>query len=266
MSNQYIQFDGDYYEAFWGLNTGLQAASEIANIFLSRFDSHLLARAGPALIFYRRYIDDGLIAVDGDRMSEDQVNDIVNGWHPCVTADPLVLSDTVDYLDLKLTVKHRGPSTYIDYSTFRKAMNSYNYVPRDAAHAVAVFSSIVKGEACRLLRTNRSEKSFLEQVAFFKRKLVARGFGNALIDRALNNMTFPRKRDILKKNKTKKKKPLVFTYLFSKTLAKARIDASLRKHASLIHKYIPDCKITSAGKYAPNLFRLMYSSTWHSGG
>ena len=94
-------------------------------------------------------------------------------------------------------------------------------------------------------------------------------FGNALIDKALSNLTFSRKHDISKRSKAKKKNKLCFTYTCSKAVAKARIDASLaslQKHASLIHKDIHDCKITSAGKCAPNLFRLMYSYTWHSGG
>ena len=59
LSTQLTQYGGSFFEVTWGLSTGLQCASELANLYLDVLDSHVWQSTGGALKCLFRYIDDG---------------------------------------------------------------------------------------------------------------------------------------------------------------------------------------------------------------
>ena len=75
LSSQFVHFEGSVYEAWQGLNTGLHAASELANVFLSVFDLHVTSKLGEACKYYVRYIDDGLFCLNMSSMQDSFVTE-----------------------------------------------------------------------------------------------------------------------------------------------------------------------------------------------
>ena len=65
---------------------------------------------------------------------------------------------------------------HVSYSTFRKPLNSYCYIPADSNHACSVRRGIICTELIRLLRTNLGWDAFYHQVCVFINELKLRGF------------------------------------------------------------------------------------------
>ena len=59
LSTKLTQYGGSFFEGTWGLSTGLQCASELANLYLDVLDSHVWQSSGGALKCLFRYINDG---------------------------------------------------------------------------------------------------------------------------------------------------------------------------------------------------------------
>ena len=68
----------------------------------------------------------------------------------------------------------------------------------------------VKGEGLRLLRTNSSEETFVEEIRIFKLRLRARGYPNILIDKTLSEVKFSDRKKALKDNTRVQKEILPF--------------------------------------------------------
>ena len=59
LSTQLTQYGSSFFEVSWGLSTGLQCASELANLYLDVLDSHEWQGSEGALKCPFWYIDDG---------------------------------------------------------------------------------------------------------------------------------------------------------------------------------------------------------------
>ena len=68
----------------------------------------------------------------------------------------------------------------------------------------------VKGEGLRLLRTNSSEETFVENIRLFKLRLRARGYPHNLIDKTLSEVKFSERKKALKDNTRVQKQILPF--------------------------------------------------------
>ena len=69
LSTQLRQYGGSFFEVTWSLSTGLQCASELANLYLDVLDSHVWQGSEGALKCLFRYIDDGFGVLDSRKMS-----------------------------------------------------------------------------------------------------------------------------------------------------------------------------------------------------
>ena len=61
LSTQLTQYGGSFLEVTWGLSTGLQCASELANLYLDVLDSRVWQGSEGALKCLFPYIDDGFL-------------------------------------------------------------------------------------------------------------------------------------------------------------------------------------------------------------
>ena len=68
----------------------------------------------------------------------------------------------------------------------------------------------VKGEGLRLLRTNSSEETFVENIRLFKLRLRARGYPHNLIDKTLSEVKFSERKKALNDNTRVQKQILPF--------------------------------------------------------
>ena len=105
LSNQIVHYDGIQYEAWQGLNTGLHAASELANVFLSVFDLHVVSMLDKVCKFYARFIDDGCLCIDMSTTDDISIFSILKSWNRHIQTDPVTSSCTQHFLDVQLTLK-----------------------------------------------------------------------------------------------------------------------------------------------------------------
>ena len=134
LSNQVVHYDGVAYEAWQGLNTGLHAASELANVFLSVYDLHVTSMLAAACKFYARFIDDGLLCVDVSKTDDSSIFSILNSWNRHIQTDSVASSCSQHFLDLQLTLRSCDDAVpaEVQYELYRKPLNIYNYILQTA--------------------------------------------------------------------------------------------------------------------------------------
>ena len=266
LQNQFVEYDGDYFEAKHGLNTGMHAASEIANIYLNSYDVYLTEKLNMCCKQYFRYIDDGLLCIGSSGITEHVVMDVLNTWNPHIRTEPVLLSASTNFLDLTLDIVDGGSVTgEIRYQTYRKPLNIYGYIPASSSHHPAAFESIIRTEAIRLLRTNKYQDTYAAQLRFFSNKLAKRGYSRSLIDRILLKYPFHSKCDYLNRTSCSKQtttRKCVLKWQFTKIMTRVPIKNCLLAHWHLVSKHACSLQPIVAHTTSPNLFRKLYKYTW----
>ena len=68
----------------WDLSTGLQCASELANLHLDVLDSHVWRNSGGACKCLFRYIDDSFRVPDSRKIRVNELQCLLNGWNASI--------------------------------------------------------------------------------------------------------------------------------------------------------------------------------------
>ena len=84
----------------------------------------------------------------------------------------------VPYVDVLLSIQDDGA---IGYRTYRMELNTYQYLAATSCHPRSCFTSLVRGEAHRLLNTNKKRQDALHQLDFFAKKLERRGYNRTKV-------------------------------------------------------------------------------------
>ena len=106
------------------------------------------------------------------------------------------------------TAVHAEQTTFLDllinysggifrYSTYRKPLNLYQYLPYSSNHSPATKQGIVATKVHRMLITNRFKEDFEQQLQFFAEKLSERGYPLHVIVTGFAKYSWDDKRDIL---------------------------------------------------------------------
>ena len=209
---------------------------------------------------FRRFVDDILVFYEhGNSCTLETLLITFNSWHPSV----VVTHDTSEVNGLEtsfldLNIKLQG--SRVHYSTFRKPMNTYSYLPRSSNHSPNVFTAIIHTELYMLLVTNKFECDFLHEVDFFRGKIVARGYERARFETVAEKYSWDAKADVLNKKQGIEKQlvpPKVAFFSGFESVGLSRLVHNFRARlhectATRIHPVV--CNVTS-----PNLFRLRYA-------
>jgi hypothetical protein len=92
---------------------------------------------------------------------------------------------------------HRDPHDRVAFTTHQKQLNIYQYIPPFSAHPPGVFSGLIKGELTRYMRTCTREEDFNMMRLRFRRRLLARGYSNAFINRLFATVRYATRSDHL---------------------------------------------------------------------
>ena len=182
-----------------------------------------------------------------------------NAFHPSiiVTHDNKEVSNATTFLDLSISIE----SNSIMYRTYRKPMNTYQYLPSISCHNHRTFRAIVHTELYRLLVTNREAHDFEFQVAFFRSHFIARGHSRYLFDQVAAAYQWHAKPGILQRSSTKTSRKIVpFRLLYCIGFDKLRLGAHLRCCMNLLSNNLHDkLRPVACMTSAPNIFRRQYS-------
>ena len=258
---QFISFDDIIWQIRTGFATGLQAGVVFANVYLAELDSefhaHFLDNSFSLALCWFRYIDDGLTVVRCGL--SDQLRLFLNSWHPSIQWDVTATGHSVPYLDLRITVA--GSSLSI--TTFRKAQNSYSYLPRSSCHPRSVFNALISGEAGRLSRHNfRNSHAWTRELEFFIDRLGKRGYNKDEARHIINATLHRLQRKTLPKTQTKRRL-CFFKQVFSSSLNSPTIKTALKRDWHVIQRIFPvRCDILLSFRMQPSDFRRNYATTW----
>ena len=147
------------------------------------------------LLVYRRFVNDVLMLFHGDILLEDILAHM-NTWRPgeiMITRNDEAQNQTSS-LDVYFSIELGR----VNYRTFRKGHNGYQYTPFISKHSNATLFGIVHTEAIRLLRTSSTDPGFEWQRSFFLIKLALKGYPVVKCAKMLNGYTFESQQAFLK--------------------------------------------------------------------
>ena len=167
--NNYFQYGDDVYKQNNGIAMGTNVAVRCANLYLDRFDK----RFAPKCCFYSRYIDDVFFIFSGNIEAYIRLRLRMNQYIPGIQLTFKRSIRSVDFLDLTIT---KNPENKIEFTTYRKAINVYQYLPMSSNHNNATITGYIYGEMLRQLRNNSKLADRESNIYFFYLKLRQRGF------------------------------------------------------------------------------------------
>ena len=151
-----FKFGDSYFLQLIGTAMGTSCAVQFANLYFGWHEQetilpkyqNLLGR----LFYHRRFIDDVFLIWIGELDDEwDALNSDFNNFG-ILKWDPPVVGQSVDFLDLTLTIK----GSRIVSKTFQKKDNPYLYIPPHSAHP----ESTIHGTIFGLLRTYYRQSTY----------------------------------------------------------------------------------------------------------
>jgi hypothetical protein len=261
---QHTSFGGQIFRAIVGIGTGLACGVFLANILLDEFDEMLTSSFSFA--YYGRFVDDGLAIVSSALMNS--ILQTANAWHECIVVDLTGSGDSVDFLDLTLSLHTHNSIVSCSSCLYRKPLNIYQYLPRSSCHSASVFRSVIFSEAIRILRKCSFATDAELQFKFFHGKLLKRGYATAEImiqfklalashaNRLKRRLIVPSVGSFCPRRHVRK---AFFKVRHSGTVNYPLLTRSLSKHMALIPN---TAGISCAKSVQHSLFRIMCPFTW----
>ena len=158
--NNYFQYGEDVYKQNNGIAMGTNVAVRCANLYLDRSDK----RFAPKCDFYARYIDDVFFIFSGSIEDYIRLRLRMNAFIPGTKLTFVRSAKSVDFLDLTIT---KNADNKIEFTTFRKSINVYQYLPKSSNHNNATITGYIYGEMLRQLRNNSNLTDREANIYFF---------------------------------------------------------------------------------------------------
>ncbi len=254
--SQFVRHRGRTYLCKSAIATGLPPGVFLANIYLDKFDHSILNHI--AVLWYRRLVDDACMLVKTSATLD--VTTIANNFHDSITWEISGRGDSVNFLDVTLSFRHDIQFRIPSWTTYRKPLNAYLYVPASSCHPISTLKAIVSSEVARMLNTNKHKSDCLQQLDFFTGKLLKRGYDMHSIVRCIKSA--------LKPGTCKAVKHVGVRNIFLKVQHSSVLNAkfirnTLGKHTPLLARACGgqiDLILCRMHQY--NLFRRGYRNNW----
>jgi hypothetical protein len=241
-----------------GVSTRLACGSQIANMFLRELDETIMTSFRADIALYKRYIDDILMVAS--KVTLDAVLRVLNSFDEgiTVTHDDSEHDKATSFLDLAINI-NRG---YVHYSTYRKPMCMYDYLPYNSCHDRSCKLGIFKGECVRLLKTNLKEADFEKQIEFTYRRLLDRGYDRSSLRKIRADFSWhtKKKRMVSRPAPEARKRVMPFKMPYSDCACRLNVGKILMEHSSMLSQSFRDGhRFVLCYTANKNLFRLRYS-------
>ena len=167
-----FQFNGKDFLQTHGTAMGTKTAVSFANIFMAKIETAIIDQHSTKPLLWKRYIDDVFSLWDTNR---EEINNFIkhaNNYHPTIKFTADISDKEIIFLD---TCIYKGArfekESILDTRTHFKPTETFQYTHFKSCHPPGVKKGFVKGEGLRLLRTNSSEETFVENIRLFKLRL-----------------------------------------------------------------------------------------------
>ena len=142
-------------------------------------------------IEWKRYIDNIFSLWNVDKKEIEEFIVLANSHHPTIKFTAEIPDKEINFLDTTFLGKRFNKQAILDICAHFKPTEIFQYAYFSSCHPQGVRKGFIKGEALRLLRTNSSAKSFVENITQLKTRLRARDYPNSPIERITSETGSP---------------------------------------------------------------------------
>lgn len=210
LENNFFEFNNVTYKQLLGIAMGTNAAVAIANItlleleknfFLSSIyeDSNYEHQITKGNLFYKRYIDDGLIIYNLHENIDNFKTKFEQAMKPFKFTWK-ISNYEIEYLDLHI---YKGElfnsKRKLDISVHQKTLNKYLYLPYHSFHNPLMKKAFIQTELQRYVRNSSSLELFLDISKKFYTRLRNRGYPAEFLRKTFAIVRYEKRRGYLDK-------------------------------------------------------------------
>jgi hypothetical protein len=181
MTDNILQFGDTFWRQLRGTAMGTSTAVNYANLYVGLLEvTILLKKFSKELLFYRRFIDDGIgVWLSEDPSAWSSFLDCLNSWGSLRwTSDGL--TDKIVFMDLTIQIDTLSGNRLI-FETFQKSMNLYLYIPPNSAHPEGLLRGLIFGRLRAYWYQNTNKRNFVKMAQLLANRLFARGYSKKLL-------------------------------------------------------------------------------------
>lgn len=190
-----FEFNQEYFRQISGTAMGTKMAPNYANIFMGKLESEFLAQSSLKPLLYRRYIDD--IFLIWTHSEDELLNfiDTYNAVHPNVHFTHTYSQETVNFLDVTVTIEQDKLSTTL----YRKPTDRQQYLYYQSDHPRHCKNSIPYSQAHRFKRICSKDADFDTNSQRLKLMLDKQKYPSHVIEDAVQKARKLKRDDLLMK-------------------------------------------------------------------
>ena len=144
-----FEFNSEFFIQTSGTAIGTKLAPSYANLFLSIFERNLLNQCAVKPSIWLRFIDDVfMIWTEGEDKLKEFLS-YINTVHPAIQFTHEYSSQSVNFLDVSVTLEHDGSVTTDLYT---KPTDTHQFLHMDSCHPNHTKKAIAFSQAIRILR------------------------------------------------------------------------------------------------------------------
>jgi hypothetical protein len=176
MKNNIFQFGDTFWRQKRGCAMGTSSAVNYACLYVGLLEvRRLLPRWKTQLLFYKRFIDDGIgvwLDTDDEPDAWDTFFYCLNHWGTLKwTCDGH--TDDLVFLDLQISITS---TRKIHFKSYQKPMNLYLYIPPGSAHPNNMLYSLIFGRLRAYRIQNTDTPDYVQMAILLARRLCSRGY------------------------------------------------------------------------------------------
>lgn len=177
--NNFVQFGERFFKQIQGTAMGTSVAVCFACIFMAALEEtwHLITFKTD-ILFYRRFIDDGLLLLQADQAKALQIIAAFNALDSHIKITFEISNTQATFLDF--TAYRSDNSVFVRH--YAKPFNTFRYIPFDSYHQRSILKGFIVSELTRYCKLCTEKSFFLEIRALFKQRLCNRGYLLSYLD------------------------------------------------------------------------------------
>jgi hypothetical protein len=231
LTNNYVECEelGDaFYRQIIGTAMGTSFSVVYAVIFMIWLETPILydKRFSQYIRLYKRFIDDLFLIWTGPAaalcefrrtlaMADKEISFDWSGYDSQQDAEnPEMVTakrhEQANFLDLDMNLQRAG--TRIIFRPYRKPGNAYAYIPFTSFHGRHTFRGWVLAELIRLMTHSSTPELWKEEIGIFYHHLCSRGYPRYFLRTVFQEVTWPRRSELLKGSRQKKCNEFFETY------------------------------------------------------
>ena len=181
LKTTYFQYDGVIYTQIEGAAMGSPVSPIVANLFMEWFETHAINTFPYELTFWRRYVDDTIVALCDSLV--DELTTHINSIEPAIqfTREEETEQQSLAMLD---TVTTRGDQGKLSFTVYRKPTHTDQYLQFDSnqplQHKLGVIRTL--HHRCQMICSDEDAK--IKELEHLQKVLTVSGYTRAAWDTA----------------------------------------------------------------------------------